>query len=460
MLTLLTSFQLFLSSFKNLRVKAISHANTKVVESYTLGLLDMPDEVLQRILKHLPKLDMFWSAGLTCKRLLAIACELNNVVEIDEENKLLGDNEIKRGESQRVDQLFEWKEVAASLTHLIFPNETSWKFCNQIFQEIMDQTWEEIGIVVIFKIKSVKTKAKVLANIGDYCTSVQGLYITSYSSGEIHQMDEVIGKVSNNSKTLKALNLQGCYDITDASLIAIARNCKELSSLNVTWMYQFRPKNVTQDSINRIARECHGLTELHLNQHMYAFMQRDDETNMHNFQHFQINDVIKNVTQECRRLRKLHLIYTSGVNDLGIRGMAKHCQQLEELNLTGCVQITDSGFKSIADHCQRLTSLVVSWCGSLTDVGLMYIAERCRKLKILNLDGCRMITDYGLIRAAENCVELLCLDISHCLNISQSGLELVVERSLVLRELRLKQCTQIFVHDIIDRAHKRCRIWW
>ena len=71
-----------------------------------------------------------------------------------------------------------------------------------------------------------------------------------------------------------------------------------------------------------------------------------------------------------------------------------------------------------------------------------------------------MITDYGLIRAADNCIELSFLDISHCLNITQSGLELVVERCLELQELRIKQCKQIFPHDIIDRAKKRCQIWW
>ena len=434
-----------------------------MVESNTLSLLDMPEEILVRILFHLPKQDTFWVAGFTCKRLLTIACEINNVIEIDEENRLLGDNNDgnKNKESDRVAQLFKYKEIAASLTHLILPNETSWKLCNQIFRQISSQYWEEVGIVVICKIKASKTKAKLLKNIGDHCTSLQGLYITSYSSdGNKVEVDDVIGKVSNKCKTLKELNLQGCYDTTDEGINAIARNCKQLTSLNVTWMYQFRSMNVTQESINAIARECNNLRELRLSQHMYAFMQRDDETNINNFRHFQINDVIKNIAQNCSQLRKLHLIYTSGVNDLGIKGMSKNCQHLEDLNLTGCVQVSDSGFRSIADHCSQLTSLVVSWCASLTDIGLMYIAEKCRKLRILNMDGCRMITDYGIIRAADHCLELSCLDVSHCLNITQSGLELVVDRCSNLRELRIKQCTQIFVHDIVDKTKTRLKIWW
>ena len=432
-----------------------------MVRAYERSLLDMPDEILLCIFAYLSHRDKFWEAGFTCKRMLAIACEINNVIEIDEENRLLGDdNEIKSSkESERVNQLFEYKEVAASLTHLIVPNETSWKLCNQIYREITSQTWDEVGIVVIFKIKSAKTKAKLINNIGEHCTSLQGLYITNYSSNEV-QMDEVIGKVSYKCKSLKELNLQGCYDITDVGITAVAQNCKQLSSLNVMWMYQFRPNKITQEGINFIAKECHSLSDLRLTQHMYAFMHRSDESNINNFQHFQINDVIKNVAQGCRLLKKLHLVYTSGVNDLGIRGIAKHCKQLEDLNCTGCVQITDSGFRSIADNCPNLTSLIVSWCSNLTDIALINVADKCRKLATLNIDGCMMITDYGLIRAANNFIELSSLDVSHCLNISQAGLELVVEKCLTLRELRLKQCKQIYVHDIIDKAKNRCRIRW
>ena len=92
-----------------------------VASADTLSLLDMPDEILLNILRQLPKQDMFWAAGFTCKRLLIIACELNNVIELDEENKLLGDSDaIKCKETERVDQLFEWKEIAASLTHLCY----------------------------------------------------------------------------------------------------------------------------------------------------------------------------------------------------------------------------------------------------------------------------------------------------------------------------------------------------
>ena len=191
-----------------------------MVGANNLSLLDMPDEILLRIISYLPRKDVFWIAGFTCKRLLAIACEINNVIEIAEET-LLGDNEVKSRESresERVDQLFQWKEISASLTHLIIPNETSWKVCNQIFQQISSQYWEEVGIVVIFKIRSPKTKQKLLKYIGDHCTSLQGFYITSYSGNEFSQLDEVIGKVSNKCRTLKELNLQGCYDITDEGI--------------------------------------------------------------------------------------------------------------------------------------------------------------------------------------------------------------------------------------------------
>ena len=429
-----------------------------MVGIYTLSLLDMPDEILLRILMHLPNQDLFWVAGFTCKRMLAIACELNSVIEVDEENRLLGDNEVKSKEAERIDELFEWREVAASLTHIIVPNETSWKLCNQICRHIRFQNWDELGIVIIFKIKSLHTVNTLLARIGDYCTSLQGLYITNYNGK--FQMDNVIEKVSKNCSTLKELNLQGCYEITDEGINAVAQNCKELSSLNVTWMYQFLPRNVTHESINSIARKCHNLTELHLNQHMYAFMQRDDESNINNFTHFQINDVVKNVAEECSGLKKLHLIYTHGINDIGIKGMARNCKQLEDLNLTGCVQVTDSGFKNIADNCRYLTILVASWCNNLSDIGLIYLTEKCRYLKVLNIEGCRMITDYGINRMADSCVELSSLDISHCLNIGQEAVERVVERCSKLKELRVKQCTQIFVQDIIDHVKHRCRVWW
>ena len=157
----------------------------------TLSLLDLPDEVLLSIFKFLPKYDMFWSAGFTCKRLLSVACELNNVIEVDEENKLLGDSKVQSREAERVEQLFRWDEITNSITHLIVPSETSWKLCNQILSHIYVEDRDQIGIVMICKIKSSSIKGNLLTHIAKHCRSLQGLYITNYSQGHI-RIDQII----------------------------------------------------------------------------------------------------------------------------------------------------------------------------------------------------------------------------------------------------------------------------
>ena len=67
-----------------------------------LTLLQLPVEILVKILSPIPESEIFWNVGFTCKRLLDIALSMIRVIELDLDLKDIKDtrNKIKKCESR------------------------------------------------------------------------------------------------------------------------------------------------------------------------------------------------------------------------------------------------------------------------------------------------------------------------------------------------------------------------
>ena len=95
-------------------------------EIFELHLLDFPDEILIKILSLIPKLELFWCAGLSCRKLFGLSCEmLDNTIELREKpNKCDSKADIGAELLQhyRLDQIFRTNVILNCVSHIIIPS--------------------------------------------------------------------------------------------------------------------------------------------------------------------------------------------------------------------------------------------------------------------------------------------------------------------------------------------------
>lgn len=88
--------------------------------------LHFPDEILLKILSCIPKLDLFWCAGLTCRKLFALSCDLlENTIELRERSDK--DNNGKSiidelRQAARLEEVFRRHEILECISHIIIPS--------------------------------------------------------------------------------------------------------------------------------------------------------------------------------------------------------------------------------------------------------------------------------------------------------------------------------------------------
>ena len=145
---------------------------------------------------------------------------------------------------------------------------------------------------------------------------------------------------------LQTLNLADCWNITDASVRAVARRCSKLQSLNLA-----EQKNITDASVSEVARRCSNLQTLNLGG------------------------------------------YGSKITDASVSEVAQQCPNLRTLDLGYCKNITDLSVLEVARRCSNLQTLDLEECDKITDLSVLEVARRCSNLQTLDLYNCRKITD-------------------------------------------------------------------
>ena len=145
---------------------------------------------------------------------------------------------------------------------------------------------------------------------------------------------------------LQSLNLYCCSNITDASVMEVARRCSNLQSLNL-----YCCSNITDASMMEVARRCSNLQTLSLG--------------------------------GC-----------SNITDTSVMEVARRCSKLQSLNHGGYgSRITDASVMEVARGCSNLHTLNLQFCRNITDASVMEVARRCSNLQTLNLGDCYNITD-------------------------------------------------------------------
>ena len=156
--------------------------------------------------------------------------------------------------------------------------------------------------------------------------------------------DSSIGKLFQRQKLIKHLSIH-IPTITDLSMISIAKNCKQLEYLYISYM-----SHVTDISMIRIA-------------------------------------------EQCKDLREIWFYYLDGITDISIVAISQNCDQLMRVDLWNCHAISDVSMQAMAENCRHLTDLGLHRISGIIDP--CYIVDIARN-NIKLLYNCIEVTMCGV----------------------------------------------------------------
>ena len=215
--------------------------------------------------------------------------------------------------------------------------------------------------------------------------------------------------VSIECPELKELNLFNCTQLTDTGILSIADGCKNLTYLNIGWC-----DRITDQGITCLASSAASLTELDL----------AGCTSL-------TNKSLKVISEECPLLQRLNISYNSNFSDAGLTYLSQNSKlkSLRSIHMGKCSQFSEDGLAALAEGCCSIEELDLYSCEKITDFALTRIVDHCLGLSLLNISHCYQITDIGLVNLAEKGKSLKHLFICGCDLLTGSGLEYFQQRN-------------------------------
>lgn len=250
-------------------------------------------------------------------------------------------------------------------------------------------------------------------NTGQLFNSLEYLDLTRCLSVTDKGVKLIIEQVG---KTIKALNLSSCEDISDDSVIYIASNCPNLQEINLS-----KCMNVTDKSTCLLLVKCTNLTKLIL---------------------YNCNKITDATVEQITKLPQLAL-------------------NLKEIDISSCQNVTDDGLQALVRHCPYLQVLFLEEC-SFSENGMIAMAtdNYCFNLHTLKVAYCKGVTDKSLERIAKGCPNIKSIDLSYCTNISVSGIKTCLVNWPKLSSLNLRGLHQISTEGIVHENLHTLNLSW
>lgn len=225
-----------------------------------------------------------------------------------------------------------------------------------------------------------------------------GASIRNLSAAFCRQVDNEVLKALPMLPHLQCINLDGCQDIDDEGLVALAQRCTGLRSISLYWNVK-----VTDRGLCKLLRaQAHG------DLHHLAFSgckHLSDETVQRLVSRAPNADFLdltrcNKVTDAgalliCGCLERLSVLRFYAMAQLSPQAFIQlpRLRSLEELDLCGC-RIEDEALVAALEATtpSRLTILNLTWCPALTDASAAAVARCCPALAWLSLFGNMNIT--------------------------------------------------------------------
>jgi hypothetical protein len=186
------------------------------------------------------------------------------------------------------------------------------------------------------------------------------------------------------NRALTTLCLNGCPNITDAGLRAVAQNCPLLERVDLS-----HSAAVTDATLLALGQTCHHLRELSLRAvsvthvGLLAVAAGCPQLRMVRAPECDVGRAVEAVARGCPRLRVLASPHAD-VPAAAVRALAECCPLLTTVELWG-EEIGDAEITALVKGCPLLTRLYV--CGtSATEKALATIRDQCKHLAEVEVD--------------------------------------------------------------------------
>lgn len=243
--------------------------------------------------------------------------------------------------------------------------------------------------------------------------------------------DISLGRIVQYLKNLEHLELGGCCNITNGGLLCIAWNLKKLKRLDLRSCWQVSDLGIAH--LAGVNREAAGgnLALEHLS--LQDCQRLSDEA-------------LRHVSIGLTTLKSINLSFCVCITDSGLKHLAK-MSSLRELNLRSCDNVSDIGMAYLAEGGSRISSLDVSFCDKIGDQALVHISQGLFNLKLLSLSACQ-ISDEGICKIAKTLHDLETLNIGQCSRLTDKGLYTIAESMKHLKCIDLYGCTRISTNGL------------
>lgn len=189
--------------------------------------------------------------------------------------------------------------------------------------------------------------------------------------------DFCMKKLAKGCKKLKLVNLSGARFLGDSSIEALATNCKDLHSLDLT-----RLPPMTERGMIALA------------------------------------------SAKLVNLKYLNLYANSELSDHGFKELFNSetiTANLEFLDLCGCKHVKDETIIKLCSKAPKMKFLNITWCISLTDKAMIEgVAKYCTDLELLSIFGLVNMTDAAITPMLSTPLKysLQTFDVNGCKDIS------------------------------------------
>lgn len=241
---------------------------------------------------------------------------------------------------------------------------------------------------------------------------------------------------------LRTLELSGCFQLTDAALVAVGRQCADLEVLLVDGV-----RRLTDAGVRVITHQCARLRTIRwsgtlVRSRTSAFFSvpRLDRaalsavsaaaqlTTLH------VGNTTCDTDAFCalltsigRQLRDVDV--TVIATDAICESIGAWCAQLRSLRLSRSRYFSEANFATIARGCRQLRSLDLESCEQIRDASVEAISAHCVHLERLVLANDWQVTDRAVLILGEQCPQLLVLNVRHCPEVTLSALQLLASQN-------------------------------
>ncbi|KAF8406278.1 hypothetical protein HHK36_008363 [Tetracentron sinense] len=281
--------------------------------------------------------------------------------------------------------------------------------------------------------------------------------------------DDALDLISLRCRNLTRLKLRACREITDAGMVAFAKNCKGLKKLSCgSCTFGAKGMNAVLDncsaleefSVKRLRGIAGGAAAVPIGPGVAASSLKViclkelyngqcfgpliiGSKNLKTLKLFRCtgdwDKLLEVIANRVTGLIEIHLERLQ-VSDRGLASIS-NCLDLEILHLVKTIECTNVGLVSLADRCKLLRKLHIDgWkTNRIGDEGLIAIAKRCPNIQELVLNGVNP-TSLSLGLLAANCQNLERLALCGSETIGDAEISCIAAKCMALKKLCIKGC--------------------